>query len=59
MTFKSKAQMRLFYAKAQRGEISKGKVEGWENATPNIKGLPERLKKKKGKKPSRSGGKKK
>lgn len=58
MPFKSKAQRRLFYAKAGKGEISKKTVAEWESATPK-KGLPERLKKKKAKKPNRSGGKKK
>ena len=43
MPFKSKAQRRLFYAKAKRGEISKGTVREWERATGGRK-LPERVK---------------
>jgi hypothetical protein len=46
MPFKSKAQRRLFYAKAARGEISAQEVAEWEKATKSKK-LPERIKKKK------------
>ncbi len=49
MPWKSKAQMRLFYAKNKRGEIGDEDLEQWKSETPNIKALPERLKKKKGK----------
>jgi hypothetical protein len=52
MPFKSKAQQRLMFAKEARGELPKGTSEEWAHATPNIKKLPERLKKKKGKKKS-------
>jgi hypothetical protein len=44
MPFKSKAQRRLFWAKENRGEISKKTVEEWEHATKNKKSLPEHVK---------------
>jgi hypothetical protein len=43
MPFKSKAQRRLFYALAARGEISEEKVKEWEDATPKNKPLPEKV----------------
>jgi hypothetical protein len=45
MPFQSEAQRRLFYAKAERGEIPKKTVEHWEEDTS--KNLPERVKAKK------------
>lgn len=45
MPFKSEAQRRLFYAKAERGEIPKKTVKEWEEETPKNKKLPERVKK--------------
>jgi hypothetical protein len=42
MPFKSKAQRRLFYAKMNRGEISKKTIDEWEKDTP--KNIPERKK---------------
>jgi hypothetical protein len=50
--FKSKAQQRLFWAKVNKGEISKEKAEEWEAETPNRAKLPE-----KAKKPAPKGGK--
>lgn len=47
MPWKSKAQMRLFYAKNRRGEISDEDLAHWKSVTPNIKKLPERVKKEK------------
>jgi len=47
MPFKSKAQVRKFGAMVKRGEMSKAKFEEWLHKTPNIKKLPERVKKKK------------
>jgi len=47
MPFKSKAQVRKFGAMVKRGEMSKAKFEEWLHKTPNIKKLPERIKKKK------------
>lgn len=44
MPFKSKAQMRLFYAKAARGEMDPETVKQWQDETPNPKKLPEKLK---------------
>lgn len=44
MPFRSEKQRKLFYAKSQRGEISKKTVQHWESATTN-KHLPERVKK--------------
>lgn len=43
MPFKSKAQRRKFYAMANRGEISRGTVKEWEDATKGKK-LPEKVK---------------
>ena len=48
--FRSKAQVRKFGAMVQRGEISREKFDEWAHATKNIKGLPERLKRKNKKK---------
>ena len=45
MPFRSQAQRGLFYAKADRGEISKKTVKHWEDATPKGKKLPEHVKK--------------
>jgi len=42
--FKSKAQMRLFFAKENSGEIPKGTAKRWANETPKIKSLPEHVK---------------
>ena len=46
MPFKSKAQLRKFGAMVKRGEISKRKFNEWLKATPSVKKLPERVKKK-------------
>lgn len=45
MPFKSEAQRRLFWAKVNRGEISKETAEEWEHATPKKGKLPEHVKK--------------
>jgi hypothetical protein len=45
MPFKSKAQRKLFWAKANRGEISKSTVREWEHATKNKAKLPEHVSK--------------
>jgi len=51
MPFKSKAQVRKFGAMVKRGEMSQAEFDKWLKHTPNIKGLPERVKiKKKSKK---------
>jgi hypothetical protein len=42
----SKAQQRLLHAKAERGEISQGEIEGKDKAT-NFSHLPEHVKGKK------------
>jgi len=47
MPFKSKAQVRKFGAMVKRGEMSKAEFDKWLKHTPNIKGLPERVGKKK------------
>lgn len=49
MPFKSKAQMKKFFAMEKRGEMKKGTAERWAKETPNIKKLPKRIKAKKGK----------
>ena len=47
MPFKSKAQVKKFGAMVGRGEMSKATFNKWKKHTPNIKKLPERVKKKK------------
>ena len=47
MPFKSASQRRLFYAMANRGEISKATVKRWEKHTPKGKKLPEHVRRKK------------
>ncbi len=42
MPFKSKDQMRLFFAKEERGELPKGTAKRWARHTPNIEDLPEK-----------------
>ena len=42
MPFKSKVQMRKFFAMENRGEMKKGTAERWAKHTPNIKSLPEK-----------------
>lgn len=44
--FKSKKQMRKFFAMENRGELPKGTAKRWAKETPNIKKLPLRKKKK-------------
>ncbi len=44
MPFKSKAQMRLFFAKEKQGELPKGTAKRWAAETPSIKKLPEHKK---------------
>jgi len=58
MPFKSKAQVRKFGAMVRRGEISKKKFKQWLAETPNVKKLPERVKRKKQKKTKRKKRKK-
>jgi hypothetical protein len=43
--FKSKSQMRLFFAKEKRGELPAGTAEEWAGETPDIGALPDRKKK--------------
>lgn len=50
MPFRSKSQMRRFFAMESRGELPKGKAEEWARETPNIKNLPQKVKKSKRKK---------
>ena len=45
MPFKSLSQMRAAFSGALGGEM-KSKAHEWANETPNIKGLPEKKKKK-------------
>ena len=44
--FKAKAQQRLFFANEERGELPVGTAELWAKHTPDIKSLPEHVKKK-------------
>ena len=45
MPFKSKAQQRFMFAAEERGDVPKGTAEEWAHKTPNIKKLPEHVKK--------------
>lgn len=47
MPYKSKSQMRAFFAKEARGELKKGTARKWAHETPNLRRLPERVKRKK------------
>lgn len=47
MPIKSKSQLRKFGAMLKRKEISKSTFEKWVRHTPNIKKLPEKVRKKK------------
>ncbi len=50
MPLKSRKQVRKFGAMMREGKITPTTFDEWLKATPNIKGLPERVKtKKKGK----------
>lgn len=43
MPFKSKAQMRLIYAKEKAGELPKGTADQWAKETKDIDNLPEKV----------------
>lgn len=45
MPYKSKSQVRAFFAKENSGELPKGTSERWAHHTPDIKALPEKVKK--------------
>jgi len=45
MPFKSEAQRKWMFAAEDRGEVPKGTAERWAKHTPNIKNLPEKVKK--------------
>jgi len=45
MPYHSKSQMRAFFAKEKKGELPKGTAQKWADHTPNIKSLPEHVKK--------------
>ena len=49
MPFKSKAQQRFMFAAEDRGEVPRGTAKRWAEETPNIKKLPEKVKKKRSK----------
>ena len=50
MPFKSKAQMKKFFAMEKRGEIPPETAKRWAEETPDNKKLPKKKKKKKKKK---------
>ena len=50
MPFKSKAQLRKFGELVKEHKISKAKFNEWIKETPNIKKLPQHVKKNKNKK---------
>jgi hypothetical protein len=43
--FKSKKQQAFLFAAEARGEVKKGTAERWSHETPDIKHLPEKVKK--------------
>ena len=43
MPFKSKAQQGKMFAMEAKGELKKGTAERWAKHTPNIKGLPKKV----------------
>lgn len=45
MPYKSKAQMRAFFAREAEGELPRGTARRWAHHTPNIAGLPKKLQK--------------
>lgn len=45
MPFRSQAQRKFMYAAEERGELKKGTADKWAKHTPNIKDLPEHVKK--------------
>ena len=45
MPYKSKAQMKKFFAMEKRGEIPPGTAKRWAEETPDIKKLPKKNKK--------------
>jgi hypothetical protein len=45
MPFKSKSQVRAFFAKERAGELPKGTARRWAEHTPDIKALPEHAEK--------------
>jgi len=45
--FKSRAQMKRFFAMEKRGELPKGTAKRWAEHTPNIKKLPRKVKRSK------------
>lgn len=47
MPFRSKAQQRFMFAAEDRGDVPHGTAKRWARETPNIKRLPEKVKKKK------------
>ena len=48
MPYKSKAQMRKFFAMEAEGELPKGTARQWAHHTPDLKKLPEHAEKKAG-----------
>lgn len=46
MPAKSKAQLREMFVLEKEGKVKKGTAKEWADATPNIKKLPEHVKKK-------------
>jgi len=50
MPFKSKAQLKKFFAMEARGQLPKGTTKKWIAETQSIKKLPNRVKKSKPKK---------
>ena len=47
MPYRSKSQMRKFFAMASRGEIAMNTAKEWAHKTKSIKKLPEHMMKKK------------
>jgi hypothetical protein len=47
MPFKSKAQQRKMFSLEEQGKLKKGTAEEWAKETPDIKKLPNKVKKRK------------
>ena len=59
MPFKSKAQVRKFHSMVKSGRLDPEVLEEWEEATPSLSRLPERVKRKNEREKSRASKKRK
>lgn len=56
MPYKSRSQARFFFSAESRGELPKGTARRWAHHTPNIKKLPNKVRKRKKKAEAEPGG---